>query len=168
MSSLNYMRALTTALLVAAATGLIQAQPKVGDILPDWTEVGFEGVLPETNGRVLLLDFWASWCAPCQASFPDLADIHRDFTGKGVTVVAISVDKNRSAYEAFLRKHAPPFTAVRDARQTYVAAMGIPAMPTSVIVGRDRKIRAIFPGYHGEKTSATLRAALNEALSEDL
>ncbi|HEY8995863.1 MAG TPA: TlpA disulfide reductase family protein [Lacunisphaera sp.] len=155
-------------LLLAAFTGPLKAQPGVGDPLPDWGGLGLEGALPETGGRVLLVDFWASWCAPCQASFPDLAGIHRDYAARGVTLVAISVDRNVRAYEAFLKKHTPPFATVRDARQSYVEAVGVPAMPTSVVVGRDRKIRAVFSGYHGEKTGAALRAALDAALNENL
>jgi thiol-disulfide isomerase/thioredoxin len=167
MSSLKTMRLLLAIVLLAVGVGMLPAQPRVGDSLPDWAGRGLEGSLPDTAGRVLLVDFWASWCAPCQASFPDLAEIHREFTEKGATVVAISVDKSRRAYEAFLQKHTPPFVTARDSRQEYVAAIGVPAMPTSMIVGRDGKIRAVFPGYHGEKTSAALRAALNAALADD-
>jgi thiol-disulfide isomerase/thioredoxin len=157
---------LLAGLVLAGCACLLPAQPGVGDPLPDWAGAGLEGSLPDTGGRVLLVDFWASWCAPCKESFPDLAGIHRDFTGRGVTLVAISVDKNPRDYAAFLKKYAPPFATVRDTRQEYVAAVGVPAMPTTVVVGRDRKIRAIFPGYHGEKTGTALRAALEAALAE--
>jgi len=159
---------LLVGLLLAGRACPLPAQPGVGDLLPDWTGRGLEGVPPETSGRVLLVDFWASWCAPCQESFPDLAGIHRDFGPRGVTLVAISVDKEARAYAAFLKKLAPPFATVRDARQEYVAAVGVPAMPTTLVVGRDRKIRAVFPGYHGEKTGMALRAALEAALAEKL
>ena len=164
----HFHRFLLVGLLLAGRACPLPAQPGVGDLLPDWTGRGLEGVPPETSGRVLLVDFWASWCAPCQASFPDLAGIHRDFSPRGVTLVAISVDKDARAYAAFLKKHAPPFATVRDARQEYVAAVGVPAMPTTLVVGRDRKIRAVFPGYHGDKTGAALRAALEAALAEKL
>jgi thiol-disulfide isomerase/thioredoxin len=167
MSSPKTVRFILAILLLAMNAGVLPAQPRVGETLPDWAGRGLEGSLPDTAGRVLLVDFWASWCAPCQASFPDLAEVHREFMGQGVTVVAISVDKSRRAYDAFLKKHTPPFVTARDARQEYVAAMGVPAMPTSIVVGRDGKIRAVFPGYHGEKTSAALRAALNAALADN-
>lgn len=169
MSSLKTLRLLLlTGGLLTVATAALPAQPVVGDPLPDWAGRGLEGALPETGGRVLLVDFWASWCAPCEASFPDLAAIHRDYAARGVTLVAISVDKNARAYGVFLKKHAPPFATVRDSRQEYVASVGVPVMPTSVVVGRDRKIRAVFAGYHGEKTGAALRAALEAALAENL
>jgi len=157
---------LRAGLLLAVCACRLPAQTGVGDPLPDMTGAGLEGALPETRGRVLLVDFWASWCAPCQESFPELSRIQREFEARGVTLVAVSVDRSARDYAAFVKKHAPPFATVRDARQEYVAAVGVPAMPTSVVVGRDRKIRAILPGYHGEKTAAALRAALEAALAE--
>jgi thiol-disulfide isomerase/thioredoxin len=167
MSSPKHLSSfLLAGLLLAGSACPLLAQPGVGESLPAWTGLGLEGGLPETGGRVLLVDFWASWCAPCQASFPDLAGIHRDFSPRGVTFLAVSVDRDARAYATFLKKHAPPFATVRDVRQAYVAAVGVPAMPTTLVVGRDGKIRAIFPGYHGEKTGSALRAALEAALAE--
>lgn len=168
MSSPNRRRLLgLTALVLTLAVRPLAALPAVGEPLPAWDGLGLEGSVPATRDRVLLVDFWASWCAPCQASFPDLAGIHRDYAARGVTLLAVSVDKDARAYAAFLKKHAPPFATVRDARQAYVAAVGVPAMPTSLVVGRDGRIRAVFPGYHGEKTGAALRAALDAALAEE-
>ena len=169
MSSLKKISLLLLAgALLVGPAGRLPAQPGVGELLPDWAGLGLEGTLPETGGRVLVVDFWASWCAPCQASFPDLAGIHRDFSARGVTLVAVSVDKNARAYAAFVKMYPPPFATVRDARQAYAAAVGVPVMPTSVVVGRDRRIRAVFAGYHGEKTGTALRAALEAALAENL
>ena len=159
---------LLAGLVLAGCACPVLAQPGVGESLPAWAGRGLEGALPETGGRVLLVDFWASWCAPCAESFPDLAGIHRDFSPRGVTLMAISVDKEPRAYAAFLKKFSPPFATVRDARQEYVAAVGVPAMPTTLVVGRDGKIRAVFPGYHGEKTGTALRAALEAALAEKI
>ncbi len=168
MSSLKPIRLLVLAGWLLAMLPIPgSAAAREGDPLPSWEEAGLEGHLPDTNGRVLLVDFWASWCAPCKESFPDLAAIHRDYAARGVTVVAVSVDKNARAYEAFLKKYAPPFATVRDVRQEFVTAVGVPAMPTSLVVGRDGRVRAIFAGYHGEKTRAALRAALDAALTED-
>lgn len=168
MSSRDSIRLFVLAgLLLAAVLSAGRAEPRAGDPFLSWDGFGLEGALPETGSRVLLVDFWASWCAPCQASFPDLAGIHRDYESRGVAIVAVSVDKNSRAYDAFLKKHVPPFTTVRDSRQDYVAAVGVPAMPTSLVVGRDGKIRAVFAGYHGEKTGAALRAALDAALTEN-
>ncbi len=169
MSSRHNLQALLFAgLLLGGGAPLLQAQLGVGDQLPDWTGQALEGQLPDVRDRVLLVDFWASWCDSCQASFPGLARIHQAYAARGVTLVAISVDRNPRAYETFLKKQAPPFATVRDARQEYVALVRVETMPTSFVVGRDRRIRAVFSGYHGEKTSEAIHAALDAALADTL
>lgn len=146
--------------------GRLAAELAVGDPMPGFADRQLEGTLPETAGRVVLVDFWASWCAPCQASFPALAKLHQEFSSRGVTIVGVSVDKKAGDYDKFLKKHAPPFPTLRDAAQRYVAAVQVPTMPTSYVVGRDGRIRAILVGFHGEETDRAIRAALAAALAE--
>lgn len=138
----------------------------VGDRLPALREMGLEGDLPATNDRVLLVDFWASWCSPCHASFPALAKLHELYAPRGVVVIGVSVDKRAADYGRFLKKYAPPFATVRDAAQQLVAAVDVPAMPSTLVVGRDGVIRTVLAGYHGETTDRQLRAALDAALAE--
>lgn len=73
---------------------------------------------PETYlGRWVVLNFWASWCPPCQAEWPNLRVAHNQFKEAGVVFVAISLDANQSAYEKFLRQYGAPFVVGRaDAR----------------------------------------------------
>lgn len=151
--------------LIGTAQAL-QAQLAVGDQFPALAEMSFEGQLPVTAGRVLLVDFWASWCAPCKLSFPALARLHAEYSQHGVVILGVSVDQNAGAYTTFLKKHAPPFATVRDREQKLIARVKAPAMPTSYIIGPDGRIRAILAGYHGDTTDQALRAVLNTALAE--
>lgn len=137
-----------------------------GDKFPPLAEAGLEGTLPATAGHVLLIDFWASWCAPCKASFPALAQLHTDYASRGVIVLGVSVDDRPNDYAAFVKRHAPPFVTVRDQAHKLAAAAQVPAMPTTFVVGRDGRVRAVQPGYHGEATDKALRAALETALAE--
>lgn len=152
-------------LVLAAALGApAGAAPSPGDLFPDLRAHGLEGELPETAGRVLVVDFWASWCAPCRRSFPALARLHEEYQTRGVTVVAVSVDRKRGDYEAFLRGRATPFATPRDASHRLVSRVRPPAMPTTVIVDAAGVVRAVFVGFHGEETEQGIRAALEQIL----
>jgi thiol-disulfide isomerase/thioredoxin len=144
----------------------LRAVPATGTIFPKLAQSQLEGTLPETENRVLLVDFWASWCAPCKASFPALDQLQADYGPRGVVIVGVSVDEKASAYTAFLKQHAPKFTTVRDQAHKLVSAVKVPAMPTSFVIGRDGRIRAVFAGYHGEQTEKAVRTALEQALAE--
>jgi len=154
---------LAVALLATAA----RADIKVGDTFPALDSVGLAGgTLPATTGKVLVVDFWASWCAPCKASFPALGKINAEYAPRGVVLVGVSVDEKASAYAAFVKKQAPPFPALHDAKQQLVRAVKVPAMPTTYLIGRDGKVRSIHAGYHGDATDKLLRTELDALLAE--
>src|SRR3954462_13062955 len=72
------------------------AEFKRGDNLPDLASFQLEGKLPdELQGRVILLDFWASWGGPCKSSFPGMEELNKKYAGQGLTIVAVSVDEKR-------------------------------------------------------------------------
>ena len=148
------------ALLVARAEAAIG----VGAAFPSLAEAQLEGALPATQDKVVVVDFWASWCAPCKASFPSLARLEREFAPRGVVFLGVSEDDKAKDYAAFLKKFAPPFATVRDATHKLATAVQVPAMPTTYVVGRDGKVVAVLTGYHGESSDAALRAALEQAL----
>ena len=154
------------AVLVLFIARPLQAALAVGDIFPSLGGMALEGKLPATEDRVLLVDFWASWCAPCKASFPALAQLHAWYGQRGVVVIGVSVDENVNDFTSFVQKQAPPFFIVRDAAQKLVSLVHVPTMPTTFVIGRDGRIRAILSGYHGSETDRALRAALNTTLAE--
>jgi peroxiredoxin len=80
--------------------------------------------------------------------------------------VAVSVDEKPSAYEAFLKKQRPSFVTLLDAKKQLVAAVQVPAMPTSYVLGRDGRVRFIHVGYHGAATEKEMRAQLETLLAE--
>ena len=166
MSPLKLRPLLTAGLLLGASLLPARADVSAGAVFPKLADAQLEGTLPATEGRVLLVDFWASWCAPCKASFPALAQLHSSYGPRGVTIVGVSVDEKADACAAFVKRHAPPFAIVRDQAHKLVSAVKVPAMPTTFIVGRDGRVRAVFAGYHGEETEKAIRAALDQALAE--
>jgi len=114
----------------------------------------------------VVVDFWASWCAPCKASFPALAKIQTDYAARGVVIVAVSMDKKESDYAAFVKKWSPPFAVVRDRTQQLASTVDVPTMPSSYVLGRDGRVRFVHQGFHGAETDRELRAQLDQLLAE--
>lgn len=166
MSSRKLIALFAAGLLFAAAFSFAQAELARGAAFPNLVEAQLEGTLPDTQGRVVLVDFWASWCAPCKASFPALGQLHADYSARGVTILGVSEDDKAKDYTAFLKKYAPPFATVRDAAHKLAGAVKVPAMPTTIVLGRDGRVRAIFTGYHGDETEKSIRAALDQVIAE--
>ena len=147
-----------------------RAETEVGDAFPSLATAGLVPLgtarVPATAGQVVLVDFWASWCAPCKASFPMMAQLHEDFAPRGLVVVAVSVDEKPAAAVAFARKLAPPFATLHDGEQTLVKQVAVPTMPTSYLLGRDGRVRFVHRGFQGDSTDRELRKQIELLLAE--
>lgn len=142
--------------LFAAGSFTAAAQVKVGDAFPDLAAFKLEGQLPaDYTNKIVIVDFWASWCRPCKTSFPALNELHTKYAAKDVVIIAINVDEERADMEAFLKKIPAQFAVVRDATQKLVAAVGVSTMPSSFVLDRTGKVRFAHSGYHGDDTKQT-------------
>jgi thiol-disulfide isomerase/thioredoxin len=148
-------------------TSCLGAEVRVGDRFPPLTEAAADRAadLPALSGRVVLVDFWASWCAPCKASFPAYAQLHADYAGRGLTIVAVSVDEKPAAYEAFIRQTRPPFATLLDREHRLTRLVAVPAMPTCFLIGRDGRVRSMHTGFHGADSERELRREIEAALA---
>lgn len=164
---LKLLLALPLSLVCAA---LVRADIKAGDTFPALAANGVValsgGELPDTAGKVVLVDFWASWCAPCKASFPALAKIHTDLASRGFMIAAISIDEKPAAAAAFAKKLAPPFATLHDRTQKLVQQVGVPTMPTSYLLDRTGKVRFVHEGFHGDATDKQIRSEIETLLAE--
>jgi thiol-disulfide isomerase/thioredoxin len=102
--------------------------------------------LDSLKGSVLVLDFWASWCAPCRASFPFLDALQERYRGRGVRVVGLTLEDNEDAIYEFLRAVPVRFTIARDPSGRAGEAFGVVAMPTTFLLDRDGRVLARFEG----------------------
>lgn len=134
--------------------------------MPDLAGFALEGEVPDLEGKVLLVDFWASWCAPCKASFPTLNELTETYGDQGLVILAVNVDTDFKAFEKFVQRTPPEFTVVRDGEQKLVAAAGVSTMPSSFLVDRNGVIRSVHSGYHGDKTREAYIGEIEELLGE--
>lgn len=109
--------------------------------------------LKDYQGKVLLINFWASWCGPCLGELKELNQLARDYRGKNFRVLAINVDEKSSDGRKLLKRlglQSAAFETFWDNRSKIVSAYNIPAMPTSVIVDRHGTVRFIHSGFRPE------------------
>ncbi len=137
-----------------------------GDPLPNLAAYQLTGDIPNLAGKVVLVDVWASWCAPCKASFPAFSALQAELVDEGFVILAVSVDRKESAYMRFVESHQPGFATVLDSGQRLVAELAPPAMPTSYLFGRDGRLRSMHSGFHGDKTIDELRAEITRLLND--
>lgn len=117
-------------------------------------------------GRVVLLDFWASWCKPCKQSMPWLSMLQRKYAGDGLQVVAVSVDTDERAMLARLGEIDPGIVVVFDPQGVLVAQYDPESMPTSFLIDRTGKVQARHLGFFAAETAAR-EAAVVALLAAD-
>jgi thiol-disulfide isomerase/thioredoxin len=152
------------ALLVCAAP--LRSQVAKGDAFPPMTDTSLVGTIPQTRGSVTLVDFWASWCAPCKASFPAYSRLQAEYAVRGLVIVAVSVDDSPAAYAAFVARYKPLFPTLHDSQHKLVALVQVPTMPTSYLIDRGGKVRFMHAGFHGEATERELHSEIEALLDE--
>lgn len=116
--------------------------PKTSEEVPNFTfslnNVSQE--LTDLRGQVVVLNFWASWCPPCVAEMPSLERLHKQFEGRGLMVLGISVDEDGAIYESFLRDHGITFPNHRDPDRSISTLYGTFMYPETYIIDAEGKL----------------------------
>lgn len=162
------MRRLVLSLLLALAPGAADAA-RVGDPMPEFALPRADGrvlAAADLDGKVVLVDFWASWCAPCRKSFPFLGELQQRHADDGFVVLGINVDEERSEADRFLAAVPAEFEIVFDPEGATPEAFAVKAMPSSYLVGRDGRIVQVNLGFR-EQDKAGLASAVRELLAAD-
>ncbi len=120
------------------------------DALPIVTLRDTEGeptALSYTAGRVTYVDFWASWCAPCQESLPWMNSLVEKYADRGLDVIAVSVDRERSQAEKSLKRVKPQYQVLFDPEGAAAKSFRVPTMPTSYLIDQNGKIVRVHRGF---------------------
>lgn len=140
---------LLLALVAAIYDGMREKVIDVGDTAPDFSIATDSGrVITRANfgGKLLVLNFWATWCPPCIEEMPSLDQFQKTFAGHGVVVLGISVDKDERAYKSFLSKAGVSFQTARDARAGINAEYGTFKYPETYLIDTRGKVVRKFIG----------------------
>jgi cytochrome c biogenesis protein CcmG/thiol:disulfide interchange protein DsbE len=107
------------------------------------------------NGRVVYLDFWASWCAPCRQSFPWMESMRKAYDTQGLTVLAINVDHDRADADRFLQQFHPGFDVRFDPQGVWAEQYKVSGMPTSIIIDRHGIVSFKHVGFWPEDSKVS-------------
>ncbi|MBV8867204.1 MAG: TlpA family protein disulfide reductase [Acidobacteriaceae bacterium] len=134
----------TAAFISVIVLSLRDTTPKEGGKVPEFSLVTDSGkrITPESfGGKVLVLNFWASWCGPCVEEIPSLNEMQKRFASSGLVIVAASVDKNPKKYHAFLDRIHVSFETARDPNSDLSARFGTFQYPETYIIKDGRIMR---------------------------
>jgi len=163
----NAARAVAVAIAVSSAVSTTQAAV-IGDAAPSFILSGPQGAVSldavRARGEWTYLDFWASWCGPCKQSFPWMNEMHAKYGGKGLRIVAVSVDTRTPDAEKFLASNPASFTIAYDTSGDTPRRYAVKAMPTSLLIDPAGRVVLVHAGFKTEDRAA-LEDAIKNALS---
>ncbi len=154
---------------VEASNTPAPATPQTGFTAPDFTLKTINGqsmTLSSLRGKVVLINIWASWCAPCKAEMPAIENVYRRYRDSGFVTLAVNstIQDNQADAVAFAQRLGLTFPILLDTDGTVTRLYQVRALPTSFIVGRDGKIRDVILG--GAMNEATIASKIQSLLSE--
>ena len=140
----------------------------VGKTAPDFALTNLLGQTvrrSDFKGKVVLLDFWATWCAPCRLEIPDLVQLQTQYAGKGFTVLGIALDDEGAAVvKPVAQKLSVNYPVAIGNLQVAAAYGGIEALPTTFLIGRDGKVLKTHVGAQGKsELEREIQSALSRA-----
>lgn len=156
------------ALVLAGLVGLASAPARAvepGAAAPGFEVAGLDGTLSlaKLQGKVVYLDFWASWCGPCRQSFPWMNAMQAKYGARGLQVVGVNLDANSADARQFLASTPATFLIGFDPKGATPRNYAIKGMPSSVLIGPDGKVLLTHAGFR-DADRAELEARIETAL----
>ena len=162
------MRRLAAALALVCSQSVLAVEagapaPEVSGARLDAPSQSF--TLSSLRGKVVYVDFWASWCVPCRLSMPTLDSLYRENGSRGFVVVGVNKDVSGDDAQKFMKKVPVTFALVADAQDAAAKAFDVKAMPSGYLVDRKGIVRKVHRGFTPE-TGAALREEIEALLKE--
>ena len=155
--------AVTAALLVPSFdVNRAAAGTDAGEILASYPLTSLDGVetrLSSFRGEVVIVNFWASWCAPCRKELPVMDGWHADWTGRGGRVVAISIDKEVRKARRFAEETNLSLTVLHDTPDGLARILDIPSLPCTFLLDKDGNVVSVVRSSSGEELSKLQKQA---------
>ena len=139
-----------------------------GDVVPDCPLISTDNVahnLKQFQGKVLYVDFWASWCGPCAKSFPFLNQLDHDLKDRGLQIIGINLDENTDDAQAFVAKYPAYFMIATGNNQQCATDFGVKGMPSSYLIDRTGHIRYSHQGFRAGEAEE-LKILVEQLLAE--
>jgi len=157
------MRGLFAVLILCLSTSVFAVSP--GDIAPNFKlknlATGKADTLKSYRGKVVYLDFWASWCGPCRQSLPLLNGLRKELKNKGFEVIAVNLDENLSDATDFLKQFPVTYPVLLDPNGKVPSHYNLPGMPTSYLIDRKGRIQKIHVGFKEKDIEDIRKSAIS-------
>lgn len=156
--------------IAVAALWLLLSSPafamKVGELAPDFTRRDFASsqlTLSDHRGKLVLLNFWATWCPPCREEMPLFSGWQRELKGKGLQVIGVSMDDDATSVKKFIAKYPVTYPVVMGDVKLAESFGGVLGLPLSYLIDAQGRVVA---RYQGEADLAKMEAKIKEVLAQ--
>jgi len=155
---------LAAALLSTAASG---GPIRTGTVFPDFSDTDYFAHKPislkQFRGKVVVVDFWATWCGPCVAELPNVKRVYAKYHDKGLEIISISLDSQLSRFERFVKQRKMSWHHIADGKgwnARLAQRFGVSSIPAMFVIGRDGRVVSVRP--RGSQLADAVRAALKQ------
>ena len=150
--------------------GQVEVNSKDLETAPDFSLTTVDGnflSLSEYRGKVVLIDFWATWCPPCREEVPGFVDLYNRYHAKGLEIIGVSLDDGGPAVvREFMKEYGVNYSVVMGTSQVTRAYGGIRALPTTFLVDhRGKIVKKYIGGYPASQFEADITQVLNNLLT---
>ncbi|MGZ3405895.1 MAG: TlpA family protein disulfide reductase [Polyangia bacterium] len=155
--------------LALMTAGVAFAGVQKGQRAPEFSLPSLKGstvALSQLRGKVVLVDFWAQWCEPCKKELPQLDRLSKEYSSKGVVVLAVNIDKQRDNAERMVKQLGLTLDVLLDPAGSVAGSYDLPKMPTSFVVDKKGIVRFVNEGFDGPKDVERFKQGLDELVAK--